>query len=190
MLVVGPAPTPPPPPRPPLPVRAATEAAPDGMPAAIVPGVRCSRDHHNNPAALYCSSCGIKMGVHRTLIVVNGPRPPLGILVLDDGSTIPVQHDMVIGRDPTVDALVVAREAMPIRIEDETNSVSRAHLHVVLDGWEVLVADRGSSNGTSVRSAEGEPWRRLAPSERVHVATGTQIRIGDRLLAFDGHHVV
>jgi len=138
----------------------------------------------------YCSSCGIKMGVHRTLIVIDGPRPPLGILVLDDGSTIPVQHDMVIGRDPTVDALVVAREAMPIRIEDETNSVSRAHLHVVLDGWEVLVADRGSSNGTSVRSAEGEPWRRLAPSERVHVGTGTQIRIGDRLLAFDGHHVL
>ncbi len=190
VLLLGDSP-PPAPPRLPLSVRTIDDAVPDaGIPTAIVPGVRCSRDHHNNPHALYCSSCGIKMGVHRTLVVVNGPRPPLGILVLDDGSTIPVQHDMVIGRDPSVDDLVVNRAALAIRIEDETSSVSRAHLLVALDGWEVLVADRGSSNGTSVRAAEGEPWRRLSPSERVQVGTGAQIKIGERRLVFDQHHVI
>jgi hypothetical protein len=192
VLLVGDAPPPPPPPRPPLSVRTiGEEAVPDDGPApVIVPGVRCSRNHHNNPAALYCSSCGIKMGVHRTLVVVEGPRPPLGILVLDDGSTIPVQNDMVIGRDPSVDELVAGGTALPIRVEDETSSISRAHLLVSLDGWEVLIADRGSSNGTAIRTGDAEPWRRLATSERVHIATGTQIKLGERLLVFDQHHVL
>ena len=159
------------------------------LPPAIVAGVRCSRDHHNNPAALYCSSCGIKMGVHRTLVVVDGPRPPLGVLVLDDGATIPVQHDMVIGRDPSVDPLVVGGMARSIRIEDETSSVSRAHLLITIDQWEVLLADRGSANGTAVRSGDGDEWRQLSASERVGISTGTQIRIGERLLLFDQHHV-
>ncbi len=192
VLLVGESPPPPPPPRAPLSMATVgDEAIPDdGMPPAIVPGVRCSRDHHNNPHALYCSSCGIKMGVHRTLVVVNGPRPPLGILVLDDGSTIPVQHDLVIGRDPSVDDLVSGRKALPIRIEDDTSSVSRAHLLVALDGWEVLISDRGSSNGTAVRGSDAEPWRQLSPSERVQISTGTQIKLGERLLVFDQHHVL
>jgi FHA domain len=165
------------------------ETPPDGPGPIIVPGVRCSRDHHNSPNALYCSTCGIKMGVHRTLVLVDGPRPPLGVFVFDDGATIPVQSDMVIGRDPTMDPLVASRKALPIRIEDDTSSVSRAHLHVILSGWDVLVADRGSSNGTFVRLGERDEWRRLQATERIGITTGSQIRIGERRLVFDQHHV-
>lgn len=178
-----------------LPVQTPEQPPPEPEPAAgapsvtLVRGVRCSRDHFNNPKALYCSSCGIRMGAHRTLVHEEGPRPPLGVFVFDDGSTIPVQHDMVIGRDPSIATAVAERRALPIRIEDDTNSVSRAHLHVVLVEWDVLVADNGSANGTRVRPSGEAEWRELAGSERIRIATGAELLIGDRRLVFDQHHV-
>lgn len=178
----------------PLPVHShaddlATPAPEAGFSPAIVMGVRCSRDHHNSPEALYCSSCGIRMGAHRTLNLVEGPRPPLGVLVFDDGSTIPVRHEMIVGREPAVDELAQSGQAMPIRIEDDSSSVSRAHLHVILDGWDVLVADRGSSNGTSVKFGKDGEWRTLQPAERVRLVTGSEVRVGERRFIFDQHHV-
>ncbi len=181
--------------RDPLPVQTPEEQAPEPQPTegaprvTLVRGVRCSRDHLNNPKALYCSSCGIRMGAHRTLVPVEGPRPPLGVFVFDDGSTIPVQHDMVIGRDPSIAEAVVQRKALPIRIEDDTNSVSRAHLHVILEEWDVLVADHGSSNGTRVRPSSDGEWRELGGSERIRIGTGAELLIGERRLVFDQHHV-
>jgi hypothetical protein len=67
----------------------------------FVPGVRCPRDHHNSPGARFCHRCGIRMGAHRSLVIVEGPRPPLGVLVLDDGDTFALVSDAIIGREPT-----------------------------------------------------------------------------------------
>lgn len=162
---------------------------PDMPPPAIVKGFRCSRNHHNRPGAHYCSACGIKMGVHKTLVAVDGERPPLGVLVFDDGVTISVLHDMVVGREPEVEDTVRAGAAQPVRVEDESQSVSRAHLRVELDGWDAYVIDLGSSNGTRVRRQDGEDWIDLTPQARQLIETGTVIMLGEREMRFAQHHV-
>ncbi len=157
--------------------------------AVSVKGFRCPRDHHNRPGANYCCICGIRMGTNRTLVLVDGPRPPLGVLVFDDGGSVPVRRDLVIGREPANDPLVKGDEAWPVQIKDDTHSVSRAHLRVMLREWDVLVVDRGSSNGTLIRPGDGDAWERLSTEEPRLIATGAQISMGERELVFEQLHV-
>lgn len=180
---------------PPPVVAAPASAAAPGGPAGprpgtvIVKGIRCPVDHHNSPAASYCSSCGRRLGISRSLVLVDGPRPPLGVLIVDDGSTVPVEVDLIIGRDPEHDALVREGRARAITIPDESQSVSRSHLLVVLEDWDVLIEDRGSSNGTFVWEEADQRWRRLGGTERLRIDTGTRLLLGRREVVFDQHHV-
>lgn len=166
---------------------AESEGAGDEDGAVLVPGVRCPRDHHNSPEARFCHRCGIRMGAHRSLIIVTGPRPPLGVLVLDDGGTFAVVGDAIIGREPTADATVQQGEAEPLTIEDPERLASRAHARITLDGWDVFLEDRASANGTWVRMDE-ESWRRLAPNEQLALQSGMRLKIGGREILFEHHH--
>ena len=49
--------------------------------------------------------CGIRMN-ERTGELVFGPRPPLGLLVFDDGATYTVDAEYLVGRMPDVDERV------------------------------------------------------------------------------------
>jgi len=167
----------------------APNAEDEGPAPPTVKGIRCPVDHHNNPAASYCSSCGRKLGISRSLVLVDGPRPPLGVLILDDGSTIPIQFDLVIGRDPDGDDLVQHGSALPVGVADGSQSVSRSHLHIQLEQWDVIVSDRGSSNGTFVWDDAAGDWRRLRDAERLRIEGGTRLLMGQREVVFDQHHV-
>ncbi|KAG1648744.1 putative Nudix hydrolase YfcD [Nymphon striatum] len=114
---------------------AADAPAPANVGAVMVLGVACSQGHHNHPDAVYCSQCGTKMGVHHTTVLMNGPRPPLGVLVVDDGSTYSLSEDLVIGREPTSHEDVVAGSASPMILVDDTLSMSRKHARIVLEDW-------------------------------------------------------
>jgi pSer/pThr/pTyr-binding forkhead associated (FHA) protein len=140
-------------------------------------------------AASYCSSCGRKLGISRSIVLVDGPRPPLGVLILDDGSTIPVRVDLIVGRDPSGDELVQEGQAMAVQVADDSQSVSRSHLHLQLEEWDVLVADRGSSNGTFVWDEAANDWRRLREAERLRISGGTRLLMGRREVMFDQHHI-
>lgn len=153
----------------------------------FVPGVQCPRDQDNSPGARFCHRCGMRMGVHRSLVIVEGPRPPLGVLVLDDGDTFALVSDAIIGREPTADATVQSGEAEPFTIDDTERLASRAHARVTLDGWEVILEDRASASGTWVRMGE-ESWRRLVPDQRLALQSGTRLKIGGRELLFEHHH--
>ena len=166
---------------------APVEAAGADEGAVLVAGVRCPRDHHNSPDARFCHRCGIRMGAHRSLVIVEGPRPPLGVLVLDDGGTFAIVSDAILGREPTADAVVQQGEAEPLTIDDPERLASRAHARLWLEGWEVLLEDRASANGTWVREGD-DAWRRLGPDERLSLRSGTRIKIGGRELLFEHHH--
>ena len=161
----------------------------DDGPVVIVRGVRCPDDHHNNPDASYCSLCGRRMGVSRSLVLVDGPRPPLGVLIVDDGATIPVRSDMVIGRSPGDHALVADGHARAVTIDDSAKSISRAHVHVRLDQWDVVLDDLGSSNGTFVWDEQASAWIALTPGEPRVIEGRQRIRMGDREMHFAPHHV-
>ena len=57
------------------------------------------RGHFNRLDAYYCEICGLGM-VQQTRVVVTGPRPSLGVLVLDDGTSYALDTDYLVGRSP------------------------------------------------------------------------------------------
>lgn len=156
----------------------------------MVLGISCSQGHHNHPDAVYCSQCGTKMGVHHTTVLMNGPRPPLGVLVVDDGTTYSLSADVVIGREPTGHDDVIAGTAVPMVLTDDTLSLSRRHARIVLDDWSVLVQDLDSSNGTFLsRAGQTETWTQIEPGTQIALEPGDRLRIGGRIIQVELHHV-
>lgn len=160
-------------------------AAPAGE-GVQVQGIVCSRGHFNDPASLYCATCGISM-VHQTHNLVPGQRPPLGVVVLDDGAVFPLIGDYVLGREPDGDAEVVAGRAQPLALDDPDALVSRVHARIRLEGWDVRVLDAHSSNGTFVARPGEADWTRLVADEPVTILPGTRVTLGNRSLVFDSY---
>ncbi|NND76003.1 MAG: FHA domain-containing protein [Ilumatobacter sp.] len=152
-------------------------------------GVYSPRGHFNHPDAKFCSRTGVKMGASMTKVLTEGPRPPLGVLTLDDGSTLTVRWDTVIGRDPTVDELVRTQQASPFVVSDLAQSVSRRHALLELINWDVFISDLGSRNSTYIQAAPNAPLRQLAVGERVALHSGTIVHLGKRSFVYNEHHV-
>ncbi len=156
----------------------------DMRPAVL--GVLCTTGHFTNPTMAACIVCGIPMD-QQTLVMRERPRPPLGLLVLDDGTAVGLDVDYVVGREPQADPEVIAGTVRPLRITDVEGVVSRRHLRLVLVGWDVTVVDLGSANGTTVDLA-GDPQRhQLAPNRPMVIHPGAQITIGRRWLRYESY---
>jgi len=157
------------------------------MPSTQVEGVYCKNGHFNDPEARYCAVCGISMG-QLTKIQQKGNRPPLGVLILGDGSVCQVDADYVIGREPTLDSAVADGRARPLRLMGASGVVSRIHARVELDGWQVFISDCNSANGTQILLPGERNPTSLQPGVRTPLAAGTQIRLGGEYgLQYDSH---
>lgn len=154
-------------------------------PAEIL-GVRCKNGHFDDPDARFCAVCGISMN-QQTLVPKRGVRPPLGLLVLDDGAIFQLDADYVIGREPTLDAAVAAGKARPLRIADSSGTLSRVHAKVELDGWRVLVSDLGSANGTEVRLPGDPAGQQLTPRMPVRLVPGSYVDLGGAGFHYESH---
>jgi FHA domain len=152
----------------------------------LIQGVYCKNGHFDDPEALFCAICGISMN-QQTLVPRPGERPPLGVLLLDDGSVFQLDSDYVVGREPSLDASVAEGKARPLRISDETGIVSRVHARVHLEGWRVLVTDLGSANGTRVLLPGQQADQPLAPQVPIVLATGSQVDLGGRGFRYESH---
>lgn len=150
-----------------------------------VEGVACSGEHLNHPRALYCRLCGASLRRRRAAPTI-GPRPSLGVLVVDDGSLLSLTADHVVGSQPAEDPHVADGRARAIVLAGDP-SIAQAHADVKLRGWSVLVRDRGSATGTLVADPSSDHWVRLAPGQARCIAAGTRIRIGARELTFCTH---
>ncbi|MGH9277255.1 MAG: FHA domain-containing protein, partial [Acidimicrobiales bacterium] len=155
----------------------------------MVQGVVCSRGHFNDPSTAYCAVCGISM-VHRTFNLVSGRRPPLGVVVFEDGATYNLDDGYVVGREPEGDDAVRAGRIRPLTIEDTNRTLSRVHAEIRLEGWEVQIVDRGSANGTFVARPKETAWAKLPAGEPTTITPGTRVRLGDHVFLFDSHHQV
>jgi hypothetical protein len=149
----------------------------------VVRGISCARGHFNNPRALYCGICGLAM-VQNSVILVDGPRPPLGVLLSDDGTAYSLDGDYILGRAPELADDVKAGRARPLKVDDGTGKVSRVHARVTLDEWEVVVTDLGSHNGTSVFNPGETNWRTLRAEEPLVLQPGGRLVIGQSTFEF------
>jgi len=170
--------------RPPGPVPADGAEEADARP--IVLGIYCKNDHFNDPRVPYCAVCGISMA-QLTHVSRTGPRPPLGLLVLDDGATFRLDTDYVVGREPERDDAVLQGRARALRIDDPKGVVSRIHARIELDGWDVNVVDLASANGTHIAPPNSESWTRLEPHRKVTLTPGTRVVFGRRGFRYESH---
>ncbi|MFE5289049.1 FHA domain-containing protein [Nocardia sp. NPDC056611] len=149
---------------------------------AKVLGFKCARAHPSDPRAAFCTVCG--MPVDQTQHVSEVIRPPLGMLVLDDGMTFMLAADAVVGRDPELSE--PARGGLlPLRIDDSSGGMSRAHAEIRLVNWDVTIVDRGSTNGTRVRPPGYRDWVRLQPNQPFTLVPGAEVMLGNRVLRLE-----
>ncbi|MGH3185971.1 MAG: FHA domain-containing protein [Streptosporangiaceae bacterium] len=155
--------------------------------APEVLGVYCKNGHFDDPEARYCAVCGISMA-QLTKAPRKGKRPPLGVLVLEDGSVFQLDADYVIGREPSLDSSVADGSARPLRLTDSEGLVSRIHAKIELDGWQVYISDLESANGTYIQ-LPGEPDGKLLPPRvRTPLVAGARVRVGrDHGFTYDSH---
>ncbi|MCC3315807.1 FHA domain-containing protein [Nocardia africana] len=147
-----------------------------------VMGFKCARAHPSDPRSAFCTVCG--MPVDQTQQPAEVVRPPLGMLVLDDGMTYLLAADAVIGRDPE-NSEAAQRGLVPVKIEDSSGGMSRAHAEIRLMNWDITVVDRGSTNGTRARPAGYRDWIRLQPNQPMVLAQGSEIMLGNRVLRLE-----
>lgn len=158
--------------------RPTEEAARDTV---MVDGVVCANGHFNDPGARSCRQCGTGLA-QPPRHFDRRPRPPLGVLVVDDGTRITLDGDYVLGREPALDGDVLAGRARPLHINDPNGTVSRLHLKISLTGWQVEVSDLGSANGSVLHSPDGE--HTLTPFEPAAIEPGARIGIGHRSIQY------
>jgi hypothetical protein len=143
----------------------------------LVMAVRCTGGHLNPPAALRCRVCGADIP---TQPAESARRPVLGVLRLSTGKALPLDRGAVLGRDPGQPPHGGPHH---IRVASPEGLISRRHVEVVLDGWQVEVVDLGSTNGSVVTPPDGQPERLQFGSRRVieagytvHLETATWFR--------------
>jgi hypothetical protein len=156
----------------------------DAPARSLVIGVHCAYGHFNDPTIPYCSVCGISM-IQRTRVPVPGPRPPLGVLTLDDGTARPVERGCVLGRQPDGDQLVRSGRADPLILVDP--SVSRVHARMLPHGWNVFLTDAGSTNGTWVYPPDCGRWSAVPPGAALRLAPGSRVAIGAHEIRYDSY---
>lgn len=98
-------------------------------------------------------------------------------LVFDDGLRLEVRGPGLLGRSPEA-APGEAVEHL-YRIEDAARQLSKTHLAFGIDEAGVWIADRGSSNGTFVRTESGAILA-LEAGKRTWLAPGHVVEIGDK----------
>ena len=169
--------------REPLPVATTSLDEPVPQPdAVLVPTLRCSAGHPNNPAATHCAYCGRSL-VDGTARLLERPQPTLGILMLDDGSSYTLDAGYLIGCLPDLAIALSRGDVRPLVLPEE-DGVAPTHAEIALDGWAVTVADRALDADTWVRRPGDREWSRLEHSRPEAVVAESQIRVGERVLTF------
>ncbi|MGO4343664.1 FHA domain-containing protein [Pedococcus sp. 2YAF34] len=163
-------------------------SAPGPPTPVLVSGIVCRCGAFNSPDLEECQACGAPLdrdGPRETR-----PRPPLGILITDDGRVFTVTDDVVLGREPGQAPEVSSGRARPVVLRDREQSTSRVHAEIRLSGWRVAVVDRGSANGTYVsRSGSAGPWVLVPSDPGVPLAPGDRLRLGRREVLFDRYQL-
>jgi hypothetical protein len=152
-------------------------------PPALVRGVYCPRQHLNDPRSTTCRACGLPVSAGAPH--AEGARPPLGRLTWDNGEVDYLPGAVLIGRDVALDGAIAAGELAPLVPTGHNDSMSRVHAELRASGWDVVVIDRGSTNGTFVWDGPSRAWQRLSPGEAHVLQAGAVLAFGERTATFE-----
>jgi FHA domain len=137
--------------------------------------VLCPNGHASPPSSISCRICGGP-------VAIQGPQfvayPVLAVLRASDGTSAELDRPIIIGRAPSTDRSS-SRAPRLMTVPSPNHDISRTHLEVSPDGWQIVVTDLNSTNGTIlVRPGGGDP-QQLPPGEPVPVQVGSVMELGD-----------
>ncbi len=137
--------------------------------------VLCPNGHASEPNATSCRVCGSPVGTQGPQLV--GP-PVLAVLRASNGTSAEVDRPILIGRAPSTDRSS-SRTPRLMTVPSPNHDISRTHLEVAPDEWQVVVTDLNSTNGTILVPPGAGDGQQLAPGERIPVQVGTVLELGD-----------
>ncbi|WP_425863217.1 FHA domain-containing protein [Arthrobacter sp. TWP1-1] len=142
----------------------------------------CPNGHANPPSRSQCSNCGSSINSEPREV----GRPRLGTMHISTGEVVELDHSLIIGRQPSVSRVMGGAMPRLVQVKSGNGDISRSHVEVRLDGWEVLLVDLKATNGT-VLVREGQSPRRLSQGEEAILLNGDIAELGDGVsLLFDG----
>ncbi len=130
--------------------------------------VSCPLGHLTPPALPQCRVCHQRVAEQEPRRV---DRPPLGGLRLPTGEVVPLDRGVVLGRKP---APAAGSSDWPhlVHLPADHSFVSRRHLQIELDGWDVVARDLDSRGGTTIAAPGREP-QRMRPGDAYVLDPGT-----------------
>ena len=97
------------------------------------------------------------------------------------GIVVPVERTLLIGRSPKATGLLSdGRSPELVQLPSPGKDISRTHLEVRVEGWQVMAIDHNSANGTVV-AMPGRPDQRLRPDEPFLLTPGATVRLADEV---------
>lgn|GEM_PF-1610831 len=167
---------------PPLPL-ASTASQGLGQERPEATGVYCDRGHFNHPGSTRCLRCG--RAIAPGTPAATGPRPPVGVLLADDGSLWVLDKTYVIGADAASAPEVRGGTARAIQMRAGANhTMAAVHAEVRVSGWDAYLVDRGAEGGTYWQGPASQSWAQLGRSEQRELLDGSHLSCGGRVLTF------
>ena len=158
------------------PARPTSEPSPpDSLQDSAILAVLCRQGHANPPSSLSCRVCGSPLGSRTPQFV---PGPVIAVLRASDGSTAELDRPVLIGRAPSADRSD-SRVPRLMTVPSPNHDISRTHLEVAGEDWQIVVTDLNSTNGTVLIRPGAVDGQQLAPGEPVTVQLGSVMELGD-----------
>jgi FHA domain len=142
---------------------------------SLVLAADCPNGHSNPPAAPTCRMCGVEIPEQDPRLV---RRPVLCVLRADDGTRAEVDSAVLIGRAPDP-ARSNFKAPHLMTLHSPGHDISRTHVEVAPQGWQVVATDLNSTNGTVLIHPDGKKRQQLMPGEQVPVRPGSVLELGD-----------
>jgi hypothetical protein len=149
---------------------------PAGTTAPLVEGVLCANGHFGSANARYCAVCGTATPTSATPGVW-GPRPPLGVLILADGSTRVLDGDL---------SVTESAGSLAFHPLDEP-SAAPTLAEIRLVGWQPVVSS--SVRPISLVPPTGGKLR-AGPGVSVPLEPGATVLLGEHAIRYDSPYAV
>jgi hypothetical protein len=163
------------PPEPTRPMSAPSAPEPGLSDNSLIMAVVCPYGHASPQNATRCRTCDTPIAPQGPQLV---PRPVLAVLRSTDGSTANVDRAVLIGRAPSAQRSS-ARAPRLMTLPSPGHDISRTHVEVVPEGWQIVVTDLHSTNGTVLVDPRGVDRQQLVPGEPMQVQLGSVMELGD-----------
>ena len=138
-------------------------------------------DSPNPPMTARCRSCSALLSeANSDLRTV--PQPCLGKIHLSGAGEELLDADLLIGRNPAREALEPHQRAVVHGTGDR--SISRRHIEIRLDGWQVIALNLKKGSGTTVESRLGG-CTKLVPGVPHELAEGDTVQFGGAWLRYE-----